>query len=258
MITNELTWSDGNGHNRVHVIDPETTEVKAIAAAGQELIEAHAEFKAINRERTAAQDDPRRLAHEAKVAAKEAGRAGKTVDTKKLRKKVREAEEHLEELDLEWEAANGKLRSRRLSYLAAVEHHVPALAAEAKGAADASILALASASQTAKRAETQVTNSLAILAALAETKAGGEFTPKPQKARREMADDFGEGGVPGVYVAIARTNLSKAIAYATRILGDLKAAEAEAAKREKFDAEVEASPDLDDDDDDTDGGDDGR
>lgn len=252
MIANELTWSDGNGHNRVHVIDPATTEVKAIAAASQDLIDAHAEFKAISRERSAAQDDPRRLAHEAKLAAKEAGRTGKAVDPKKLRKKVREAEERLEELDLEWEAANAKLRRSRTTYLAAVEHSAPALAAEAKGAADAGILALASASQTAKRAEAQVTNSLAILAALSETKAGGDFTVKPQRARREIADDFGEGGAPGAYVGVARANLSKAIGYASRILDDLKAAEAEEAKREQLDAEVEASPDLDDDDDDED------
>lgn len=250
MKITDIAWSDANTHRRVSVI--ERSDVSAVTKAGRELIEAHAAYKAISRERSAAQDDPRRLAHEAKLAAQQAGRDGTPVDPKKLRKKVREAEERLEEIELEWEASGAQLRTARVAYLAAVEHHAPALAAEAKTEAEAGILALASAAQTARRASPRVTDSLAILAALGEVKAGGDFLPKPQRARREITDDFGEGGVPAAYVATAETNLGKAIGYASRILGDLKAAEAEDAKREKLEAEIDAAPDLDDDEDEDD------
>ncbi|WP_292775189.1 hypothetical protein [Microbacterium sp. UBA6741] len=252
MKTIELSWSDTNGSSRTHVIDPATTKVKAISAAGKALIEAHAEYKAIDRERTASAGDPARLEHEAKVAAREAGKAGQKVDPKKLRKKIREAEERLGEIELDWEAAAANLRGRRHDYLASVEHHAPALAAEATAIAEAAILSLASASEIARKGEANVTGSLSILAALAETVNGGDFIPKAPRARRQGSDEFMMGSAPAPYVGEARDKLTSAIGFATRILDDLKAAAKDEEKRRKLEAEIEAAPDLDDDDEDDD------
>ncbi|NLA09787.1 MAG: hypothetical protein GX871_06240, partial [Microbacteriaceae bacterium] len=57
MHTKDLTYSDhGGGHQRVPVI--EGTNVAAVAASRDELVDAHAEFVTISRERNAAQGDP--------------------------------------------------------------------------------------------------------------------------------------------------------------------------------------------------------
>lgn len=227
----DLTYSDhGGGHQRVHVIV--NTKVKAIAKAGQELLDAHAEFVAINRERTAAQGDPLRYAEDARLAATEAGaQGGDATKAKALSKKAREAEERLGDLDLEWDVAIANLQAKRFAYSAAVEHHAPALAAEAKGEVDAGIMALASAQQIARKGEAGLSGALAIMAALGHVSAGGEFVPRAPKAR-----SGGMGGVPGVYALEGVGHLSTAIAYATEIRDDLEAEEKAAAKRVKEEA----------------------
>lgn len=250
MITKELSWSDINGHYRTHVIVPESTTVVAIAEAGQKLIDAHASFKDVARERSAAAGDPDRLEHEARIAAREAGRAGKAIDPKKLRKKIREAEEHLAEIELEWETGAANLRGRRHDYLAAVELHAPALSAEATSDADAAIMALASASDIARKADARLTGSLSILAALGDVTGGGDFIPKAPRARRQSSDEFLMGSSPSPYIGEAREKLTTAIGFGSRILDDLKSASKEEEKRRKLEAEIEAAPDLDDEEDD--------
>lgn len=246
MITKELTWSNTGGYQRVHIIDPDTTKVKAIADAGRKIVEALAAFKVIDREYKAAQGDPERLAAEAKAAARKAGADGKPVEPKKLRKAIRDAEEHLAEVELEWEAAGAKLSKRREAYNAAVQHHAPALAAECKTDAEAGILSLASASQIARKADASMSGALAILGGLeAVQDHGAEFIPKAPKASRR---EFGTAGVPGVHVSIAVSELTTAIGLASTIADDMKAAEKQRKLLAKLDAETEAAPDLDDDD----------
>lgn len=234
---------------RFQLIDPEATEVKAVAEAGQALLDAHKAFKAVDRERTAAQGDPERLEAAARAAAKEAGREGRPVDVKKLRKPVAAAVEHLAEVELEWEAAASALRVQRRQYLDVIAHHAPALAAEAKSVAEASILSLASAASIARRAEGQMSSSLSLLGALAEVSRGGEFIPKQMRARKGAGDEFLQGSAPGPYVGEALDRLTKAVGFATRILDEIKAAEKQAALEAKLEAEADAAPDLDDDDD---------
>ncbi|WP_314855310.1 hypothetical protein [uncultured Microbacterium sp.] len=232
MHTQDLTYtSHGGMHNRVPVIVG--ADVKAVTAASEALFEAHVAFVAINRERAAAQGDPVRYAEDARLAAAEAGqKGGDAGEAKKLKKKARAAEERLGDLDLEWEVAIANLQAKRFAYSAAVEHHAPALAAEARTAADAAVLSLASAAGIARKAETQLSGSLAILAALGHVRAGGEFAPVPPTAR-----SGGMGGAPGLYVAEAQSNLNTAIGYATEILDDLKADEKAAAQAAKAEAE---------------------
>lgn len=247
----DLTYtSHGGMHNRVHVIV--NTKVKAIAAAGEDLFDAHAEFVTINRERSAAQGDPVRYAEDARLAAAEAGqKGGDATNAKKLRKKARAAEERLGDLDLEWEVAIANLQAKRWAYSAAVEHHAPALAAEAKAEVDAGIMALASAQQIARKGEAELSGALAIMAALGHVREGGEFAPKAPTAK-----SGGMGGIPGVYAVESIGQLAQAITYASEIRDDLEAEEEAAAKAAKLEAEADNAPDIDDepdeDDDETD------
>lgn len=250
--TKEYSWSDINGFRKAHFIVPESTKVTAVAKAGRALIEAHAEYREIDRERTAAQGDPARLEQEAKVAAREAGKAGKKVDPKKMRKRVAEAEARLAEIELEWEAASANLRARHHDYLAVIEHHAPALAAEATTEAEAAIMSLASASDIARKADARLTGSLSILVALRAVVDGGDFIPKPPKARKQSSDEFLMGSTPGPFIGEAREKLTTAIGFGSRILDDLKAAAKEEEKRRELEAEIEAAPDLDDEDEDDD------
>lgn len=253
LHTTEINWTDGALRHKVQVIDPESTTVKAVAAAARALVEAAADHRTVSREYLAAKDDPTRLAHEATVAAREAGRDGKAVEPKKLRKKVREAEENVAELRLMHEAAASKLLAARRAYLDTVEHHAPALAAEARAEAEAGILSLATASSMARKAGAQTSGALAILAALAAVQDDAAlFEPKAPRAKSAR---FG-GGVPAPHVSNAVEGLTAAIGFATEILEEMADADKKRARQDDADANLEEldaadlAPDGDDDDDD--------
>lgn len=245
MKTIDLTWSNHGGHNRVYVIDPDATSVAAIAKAGRRLIDAHKAFREIDRERTAAQGDPQRLAAEASVAAQDAGRDGKPVKPKELRKKVAAAIEHLADVELEWEAASSSLHTRRREYLDALAHHAPALAAEADNSIEAALMSLAGAAATARRAEAQLSSALAVRDAVSTVQEGGDFVPKAPRAK-----SGGMGGAPGPYVGIALENITTAIGYGSEIRDELQAREKAEATRARMEAEADEAPDLDEDEDD--------
>ena len=241
MKTIEIRWNDGYGFTRLHVIDPESTEVAAVQKEGKKTLEAHKALKTIERERQAAHVAVDKADEINRAAARQAALEGLAVKPKELRKRAAADRERAAELDLEWEGVVAKMASRRGKYLEVIEHHTPALRAEAKTALDAAILSVASASQIALRAEGAMLGTLEVLGALAS----GDFTPRALVANsREM----GEGGAPTVYLSVARENLGKAVGYASQILKDVKDAE----KVAKFEAEADDAPDIDDEPDDDD------
>lgn len=240
----ELRWSDGYTTNRQHVIDEASTDVAAVKKEGKKIRETFASLKAIERERDAAHLAVDKADEINRAAAREAALAGLAVKPKELRKRTVADREKAAELDLEWEGVVAKMAARRLKYLEVIEHHTPALRAEAKAALDAAILSVASASQIALRAEAAMTGALQVIGALAS----GDFTPRmPVASQRE----HGEGGAPTVYISGAREDLAKAVGYAAQILQEVRDAEAV----EKLVEIADASPDIDDepDEDDEDG-----
>lgn len=235
MKTTEIRWNDGYGFSRLYVIDPDSTEVAAVKKEGKKALEAHKALKEVERERQAAHVAVDKADEINRAAARQAALEGLAVKPKELRKRAAADRERAAELDLEWEGAVAKMASRRFKYLEVVEHHTPALRAEAKAALDSAILSVASASQIALRAEGAMTGALSILGALAS----GDFTPRPLVAQRR---EFGEGGAPAVYISGAREDLGKAVGYASQILQDVKDAE----KVEKLVEIADESPDIDD------------
>lgn len=245
MLFKQITWSSPtSGFNRLSVCIPETTKVKAVATAAAALLDAHARYSAMRREFEAVQGDPERLAAEAKVAAAQAGVSGKPVEPKKLRKKIRDAEENVAELELELEAIEAVLAAARATYAEVCHHHAPALAAEARAEADAGVLSLATASDIARRAEVSLTGALGALGGLAKVlDDGAEFAPFEPLARNT---EFGQGGAVAPYIGIGVENLGTAVGYATQILDALTDADKARERQAKID--TEAAPDLDDDD----------
>lgn len=235
LKTTELRWSDGYSFNRLHVIDPDSTEVAAVRKESKKALETHKALKAIERERQAAHVAVDKADEINRAAARKAAIEGLAVKPKQLRARAAADREKAAELDLEWEGVVAKMASRRFKYLEVVEHHTPALRAEAKAALDSAILSVASASQIALRAEGAMLGALEVLGALAS----GDFTPRALVANlREM----GDGGAPTVYISSARENLGKAVGYAAQILQDVKDAE----KVEKLVEIADESPDIDD------------
>lgn len=234
MKITEIRWNDGYSTVRLPVIDVDSTEVAAVKKEGKKTLEAHKALKTIERERQAAHVAVDKADEINRAAARQAAIEGLAVKPKELRKRAAADREHAAELDLEWEGAVAKMASRRLKYLEVVEHHTPALRAEAKAALDSAILSVASASQIALRAEGAMLGALEVLGALAS----GDFEPRPLVAQRR---EVGEGGAPTVYISVARDALGKAVGYAAQILQDVKDAE----KVAKFEAEADEAPDID-------------
>ncbi len=235
MKTTEIRWNDGYSFNRLHVIDPDSTDVAPVKKESKKVRETFASLKAIERERQAAHVAVDKADEINRAAARQAAIEGLAVKPKELRKRAAADRERAAELDLEWEGAIAKMQTRRLKYLEVIEHHTPALRAEAKAALDSAILSVASASQIALRAEAAMLGALEVLGALAS----GDFTPRALVAKSR---EVGEGGAPTVYLSVARENLGKAVGYAAQILQDVKDAE----KVEKLVEIADESPDIDD------------
>lgn len=244
MKTTEIRWNDGYSTVRLHVIDEASTEVAAVKKEGKKVRETFASLKSIERERQAAHLAVDKADEINRAAARQAALEGLAVKPKELRKRAAADRERAAELDLEWEGVLAKMQSRRGKYLEVVEHHTPALRAEAKAALDSAILSVASASQIALRAESAMLGALEVLGALAS----GDFTPRALVANSR---EIGEGGAPTVYLSVARESLGKAVGYASQILQDVKDAE----KVEKLVDIADESPDIDDEPDDLDGDD---
>lgn len=239
----DLSYNDGYSHVKMHIIDPDSTEVAAVAKEGRKVIEAHAALSEAKRERAAAERTLEGVAADARRAAIQAGKDEKPVKKGDLRKARAAAQDAFEDADLDWTAAVSKMDKRRRAYFDVIEHHTPALRAEAQSALDAQILSLAGVSTSAQRIQSAMTASLALLGALSTV---GDFTPgRPLKARKA---EFGEAGYPPVFIGVGRESLGKAIDYASRIMDDLKTAE----KVAKLEKEADEAPELDDDDDDDD------
>lgn len=244
----QLPWSDRNNFHRAHVIDPESTTVKAVATASATFIEAHREHVANTRELEAARSAVERFAERTRIEAAEAGVIGKKADKKAIKKRRVDVTERFEDAEIDYETSSANLQRVRVEYLGILAHHAPALIAEARRDADSAILSLTSASTMARRGEAALGGSTAILAALPRVVAGEDFIPTPPKARRKAGDDTFDGGSPGVFAGLALENLGLAVGWGQRVLEDLAVDE----KVAKMQAETDAAPDLDDDDDDDD------
>lgn len=233
--THQIRYSDGYGFQTVYVVDPASTDVVAVKKAGAKVLEAHKKLREVERAQSAAHADVKAADEINRNAARKAALAGLAVKPKELRKRAAADRERAAELDLEWEGALAAMQARRLKYLEVIEHHTPALRAEAKQALDSAILSVASASQIALRAEAAMSGALSLLGGLAS----GDFTPRQLVAQRR---EHGEGGAPTVYISGARGDLAKAVGYASQILQDVKDAE----KVEKLIEIADESPDIDD------------
>lgn len=247
-MNKQLAWDDHGNFIRIHVLDPETTSVKPVADAGRDLISAHVEHKALQREREAAQGDVQRFADDALQQAREAGAKGKTLDKKALRKKRQAALDRFEDLDLDLEASTANMRRLRDAYRATLAEHATTLASHARQEAEAALASLSSAVTVARRAGGALGASLSLMDALPRVVEGDDLMPKPVRARKGSGDEFELSASPDVHIDTAIESLGTAIGFGTRILDDLKKRD----KAARLEAEADDAPDLDEDDEDDD------
>src|SRR3546814_9690946 len=190
----ELGYNDGDGTNRLYFIDPESTSVVAGAKQGRKAIDGHAEVEAARRERDAAKRVLDDAGHSARRAAVQAGKDEKPLKKGEIRKAAAAAREAHEDAELDWLTAVSKMQSRARKYLEVVEHHTPAVRAEALEKLDSQILSLASVVSSARRTQDAMSSTLQLLGALAEP---GDFRPRELRAEHR---EFGDGGSAPAYV----------------------------------------------------------
>lgn len=242
-------------HGPFYYVAPDSTDIKPLAKKGTELREAVAEQVAAKRARDAAISARDTGANSDTWRASEAGRTGTKIDKKAFKAARHQREEDVIDCDLEWTTTTSAFRRVHTEYLELLAHHAPALAAEARQAADHAVISAVTAVKLTQSAAAEITASTAILNALPGA-LGGEFVPKPPKAHSEVTDDFNDGKFPAAHLDEAEASLRKGILYATRVLEDLEAAAkdraAEVADDEADDVTIERDHDDDEDDDEAD------
>lgn len=234
MKIQTLTYNDGYSTQRLHVLAE--TKVADVDKAGAATATALADLKPIEREWFASEGDETRLRHEAAEAAREAGRTGAKVD-KSLLKKARAAAEAREELELDLAAARARVSASYQRHAVAIEVHAAELIAHADAVVDAGQATLAAASKMARTGDVQLDTGLTVRNALAGVQRGEGFVPRQPSARTA---EFGNGGVPGPYIALANENLSTAMGLTAQIVDQFKSE----AKLIKLQREADEAPDL--------------
>ena len=245
-----IPYSDRNGYyGQRYVIDPESTDVKAVSKAGVAILAEHATHKANERALEAARKTLERIGDSARAEAATAGRLGEKVDKPKIKKRKREAAEALEDAELDYEGSSATMSRALPEYVAIVAHHAPALEAEARASAEHAILSAVTAVKLARSAQAEFDAASGVLAALPGAQTN-EFIPRAPQARKRTSDDFGIAPVPGVQFDGAVTHLETGIGFAQRVLDELAAdAEtraAEVAEDEADDVEINVEDEDDD------------
>lgn len=239
MKINSIHWMDTNDSS-TRAILLQDTEVKGVDRAASDLVEALAAYSGVTRERQAAYAARDRLGDEARVEAVNAGARGLKADRKSLKKKRALAEEVLEDRELAWLEAGGRLSQLHAEYLVAVTHHAPALREAARQVTENSMLELASARQIASRAASNLESSILIMGdlnAVLEGRHGGGAVQVP----REPGDDISDGGHPAAWAAQSDEPLVRAIGWTARHLDHFTAMQAERAEAAKVAAREAAA-----------------
>lgn len=244
MKTTEISYSTINGSRREYIVDPDSTEVTAVAEAGRGVLALYPDFKALGRSRGAALAAAKNAKNVSKEEARAAGARGDKYDAKAAKARRKKLEEVAEDIDLEWEAAAARLDRVMGEYREIVEHYAPALRAEALANVDAAILTLATASRMAQQAESVLAHNLGILGGIGEVAAGGSLTPRAVKAGGKL------GGYPVPWISEGRGKLGQAIALAAQVLDEQREVAKSAELLRKLEQEADDAEDLDEDDDD--------
>lgn len=187
----------------------------------REAVEKFAKRAAQHRDARAARDladtAVARARAEIDSEAAEAAEDGGAVPAKKLVKKLRAAEDALEEARIEFDARDTALRKAHARVVHTIRHHAPAWRAEALGQADASVLRLTTAREMVRKAGVDLDESLSTLGLLDRLTTGlklrGQNEPRMDSVPALVAVDFSD-----MYVSKALEDVGSAIGEAMETL----------------------------------------
>lgn len=138
--------------------------------AVREAVEKFAKRAAQHREAraalNAADDVVARARGEIDAEAADAAEDGGAVPAKKLVKKLRAAQDALDEAQIEFDARDTALRKAHTRVVETIRHHAPAWRAASASALDASILRLTTAAAATRKADTELQEALGVLGLL--------------------------------------------------------------------------------------------
>lgn len=193
----------------------------------REAVEKFAKRAAQHREARAALDlaDTAvfRAREEIESEAADAAEDGGAVPAKKLVKKLRAAEDALDEARIEFAARDSALRKAHANVVETIRRHAPAWRAEALGQADATILRLTSAREMLRKAGVDLDESLSVLGLLDRLTTGlklrGQSEPRIDNIPALVAVDLS-----GMHVSKALEDVGSAIGEAMGTLDDQRGA----------------------------------
>lgn len=146
--------------------DPSRIPVPAVREAVEKFAKRAAQHREARAAFAAADDAVSRARGEIDAEAADAAEDGGAVPAKKLVKKLRAAQDALDEARIEFDARDTALRKAHTRVVETIRHHAPAWRAETLAKTDATILRMTSARETLRKAGVDLDESLSTLGLL--------------------------------------------------------------------------------------------
>lgn len=150
-----------------------------LAAPLKAFLDARTEFEKARKAFSKAQDEPKRLLDVARDDARSAGHKGAKVDSKKLQKAIRAAEDALAEREFDWVAAEARLDAAYDALIGAAIAVSPAWKAQTAEQVKADVSRLNTARQMATEAAEAVATHAGILGMLHDLAVSRDLVMKP-------------------------------------------------------------------------------
>lgn len=166
---------------------------------------------------TAASDAVNRVRGEIDSEAAVAAEDGGAVPAKKLVKKLRAAQDSLDETRIEFDARDAALRKAHTRVIDEIRHNAPAWRAAALAQADANVLRVTSARESLRKAGTELDESLSTLGLL-DRLTGGLKLSGYSEPRVDTVPALVTVDRSGMYVSLALEQIGSAIGEAMETL----------------------------------------
>lgn len=165
-----------------------------------------------------------RAREEVESEAADAAEDGGAVPAKKLVKKLRAAQDTLDEARIELNARDAALRKAHARVVETIRHHAPAWRAATASALDSSILKLTTGREMTRKADTQLQEALGVLGLL-DRLTTGLVTPGIAARPIDNVPSMVTTDKSGMHVSVALDAIGAAIGEAMSVLDREKGAE---------------------------------
>lgn len=204
--------------------DPARIPVPAVREAVEKFAKRAAQHREARAALAAADEAVTRARGQIEAEAADAAEDGGVVPAKKLVKKLRAAQDALDEARIEFDARDTALYKAHGRVVETIRHHAPAWRAEALGKADATVLRMTSARETLRKAGVELDETLSVLGLL-DRLTDGLRAPGMNEARVDSIPALVAVDRSDMHVGIALEEIGSAIGEAMETLDVQRGAE---------------------------------